>query len=166
MSRQRKPYPQRDGQRLVGGFVGVVFMLAGISVGVQAFYIDPRLRFLDKVGTVTTGEVKSSDFYSGRGGRKYNVSFRFVDAQGISQEGNSAYPSQDGNRLGPGTQISVTYLADDPQQNYLTQPLRKRIADRRPMQEMSFILIFIIFGCLLLWKSARPTLSDERNSAG
>jgi hypothetical protein len=62
--------------------VGVVFMLAGISVGVQAFYIDPRLRFLDKVGTVTTGEVKSSDFYSGRGGRKYNVSFRFVDAPG------------------------------------------------------------------------------------
>ena len=167
MSRKRKLYVRQQAEReqrkmrtskldrrlyvILAG--GVTFMLLGSYTAVATFYGDNRMRVLDNAGTLTTGEVESTHFYppSSRGGPTYIVSYRFVDAQGISHEGKTIYPFQDGNRLGPGAQISVTYLAEDPQQNSLTQPLRKLIADRGLKEEMILILVFIIPGCFCFW---------------
>jgi hypothetical protein len=148
---------------------GVTLILLGIYTGFAIFYTNNRTRFLDEAGTQTIGEVESSYFSSGRGGSTYIVSYRFADAQGISHEGKNLYPFQDGNRLGPGAQISVTYLADNPQENRLTQTLRKDIADISLKDEdgIALMLIFISGSCFLFWKARQmhQLLSDERKLA-
>jgi hypothetical protein len=128
-------------------------------MAVAAFYTDYRMRLLDEAGTLTTGEIERTYFTSGRGGRTYYVSYRFVDAHRISHESEDLYPFNDWNSLRPGAPISVTYLADDPQRNSLTQRVRL-IADRSPNDEMTWIGVpWIVAGCFFLgyWARRRPS---------
>jgi hypothetical protein len=88
-----------------------------------------------------------------------NISYRFADSHGISHESEDSYPFPDWNSLRHGAPISVTYLADDPERNNLTQRIRL-ITDRSPEEEMTWIGVpWIIAGCCFLgyWTRRRPS---------
>jgi Protein of unknown function (DUF3592) len=140
--------------------LGIIFTLVGIITAGAAFYTDYRMSFLNKAGTLTTGEIERTYFTSGRGGRTYYVSYRFVDAQGISHQGEDPYPFEDWNSLRPGAPISITYLGDDPQTNNLTQRVRL-ITGRSLRVELTWIgipWIIASFFFLSYWMRRRKTM--------
>lgn len=103
---------------------GVMCAIMGLIVAGISFYWDYRMTSLEKAGTQTVGEIERIYSESGRGGRSYYVSYRFVDTRGLSHESDDILPFDDWKMLRQGDQISVTYLADDPAQNDLTQRVR------------------------------------------
>ncbi len=143
---------------LFGSF-GIICALVGTITAVAALHTDYRMRSLEKTGTLTTGEIERTYFTTGRSGRTYYVSYRFVDARGISHESEDAYPFPDWNSLRYGAPISVIYLADDPERNNLTQRVRL-VTDRSPEKEMTWIGVpWLIAGLCFLgyWARRRPS---------
>jgi hypothetical protein len=115
----------------------IITALIGVILAAAAFYTDYRMRLLEEAGTQTTAQIERTYATSSRGGPIYYVSYRFVDGHGISHEGSEPLPLEDWKRLRPGDPISVTYLADDPERNDLTQ--RVRLIRGRSIKEMIWI---------------------------
>lgn len=138
---------------------GIISALVGIMFATATFYEDYQMKVLDKAGTQTMAEIERTYFTSGRGGRTYNVSYRFVDAHGISHDGDDEYPLQKRDSLRSGAPISVTYLADNPERNSLTQRVRL-VTGRNLKDEITLLGIpWIIAGCFFLgyWVRKRPS---------
>lgn len=129
---------------------GTISVLVGIVMAIATFYTDYRMKTLDKAGTIVVGEIERTYFTSGRGGRTNYVSYKFIDARGIYHNGEDAYPFQDWNSLHPGAPVTVTYLANDPQRNDLTQRVRS-ITSRSLKEELTVIGIpLVVAGCFFV----------------
>ena len=137
--------------------MGVIAALVGILMAATASYTDYRMNVLNSAGAKAIGEIENTYFTSGRGGNY--VTYRFIDSRGISHVGDEPYPFQDWNSLRHGAPISVTYLADDPQRNDLTQ--RVQLIINRNLEE-ELILIgapWAVAGCFFLAYWARKRFS-------
>ncbi len=135
--------------------LGIIFSIVGVLVAVTTVYTDHRARQLHDSGTQTTGEIEGTYFNSNRGNRIYYVSYRFADTHGGIHKDENSYPFGDWSNLRPGDPISITYMADNPQRNDLTQ----RIADivsRNLKDEMALVgWPWIVSGCFFLGYLAR-----------
>jgi hypothetical protein len=134
---------------------GVICVIAAGIIAITVFYTHYRMTSLERRGTLTSGEI-----VSGRRDRDIQyVSYRFMDIQGHFHENEDAYPFDGWNALHRGDQISVTYLADNPERNNLTQRIRL-ITNRNPRDEMTSPVIFMaLAGCFFFgyWVRKRIT---------
>ncbi len=118
--------------------MGVIAALVGILMVATTFYTDYRMKVLNNAGIQANGEIESTYFTSGRGGRTNYATYRFTDSRGISHVGDEPYPFQDWNNLRHGAPINITYLADDPQRNDLTQRIQL-VINRSLEEELTLI---------------------------
>jgi len=145
------------GKRVFPGFVGLVFLVAGVFMFLQLSLPSVMLR---TTGAVTQGVVEKlveSELSPGpRGGEsKYHVYYSFVLPDGEVIQGHTQIAGSDWFSLRVGQRLRVLYLPNNPRHNCL--------ADYR-LWEIS-IVIMIVFpplfggiGILLLLNAVRPQL--------
>jgi hypothetical protein len=119
-------------------------VIVAIAVTSWRLYDDYRMRVFDRAGTVVTGVIENTYSTVGRGNTTHWVDYKFADRNGNYHDGEDEYPFRDWNSLHKGEPISVGYLPENPQRNYLRRRIQM-IASRNFADELpGFSFVWLI----------------------